>query len=58
MKSLDGATRAICQQEDTHAIRTKNAGVFIEKVRAEQLCVRHPSHLLDIGIFRSILSKT
>ena len=35
----------------------KNVGVFFENVRAEQLGVRHPSHLPDIGIFRLILSE-
>ena len=35
----------------------KNVGAFFENVRAEQLGVKHPSHLPDIGIFRSILSE-
>ena len=35
----------------------KNVGVFFESVRAEQLGVKQPSHLPDIGIFRSILSE-
>ena len=35
----------------------QNVGVFFESVRAEQLGVKHPRHLPDIGIFRSILSE-
>ena len=35
----------------------KNVGVFLGNVRAEQLGVRHPSNLSDIGTFRSISSE-
>ena len=61
MKNLDEMTKYldILNNKDNTQIRrfTCLLGVFFENVRAEQLGVRHPRHLPDIGIFRSILTE-